>query len=115
MRRSASSLLARRQVVAVAHAEGDVLGHREPGKGRIGLEHHAPPAVRRADRLRRRGGFAPEVGVSSPPTMRIKRGLAAARRAEKDDELIARDGEVEGRRDNVEHRPKRLVTPSNLR
>jgi hypothetical protein len=68
--RGARRPLGRRQVAPVAHPVGDVACHREPGEGGIGLEHHPPAPVGRGERLAPQQD-APELGASSPPTIRI--------------------------------------------
>ena len=54
----------------LAQAEGDVLAHGQPGKQRVGLEHHAAVRARAGHRRVRRARTRPPVGRSSPATMR---------------------------------------------
>src|SRR5690606_32475027 len=82
-----------RRNATFAKAEGDVFANGEPGKQRVGLEHHAAVGARSPDvgALQRdsAGGRAIEPGDDPQ-----KRRLSAAGRAENSDEVVLLDGEV---------------------
>ena len=92
--------------------EGDVLRHRHVRIERVGLEHHGELALGR-----RLAGHVAAVdvdraaaGVLQPGDQPQQRGLAAARRADEDDELAVLDVEVDVRDDD--RRPEGLSTLS---
>ena len=77
---------------SLAQSEGDVVGDGEPGKERVGLEHHAAIGARAGDGLAveqhaARGG-AVEAGNDAQ-----QRRLAAAGGAEDGDEIVVGDAE----------------------
>ena len=78
---------------ALAQAEGDVLAHGQPGKQRVGLEHHAAVGARAGHLAsvehHASAGRAIEAGDDAQ-----QRGLAAAGRAEDGDEVVVADREV---------------------
>ena len=80
---------------AFAQAEGDVFADRQPGKQRIGLEHHA--AIRPRPRHRPTGQqhFARRRAVETGDDAQQGR-FSASRRAEDGDEIIAGDFQIGG-------------------
>lgn len=88
------ALLGSGQIPAIAHAEGDVLRHRQPGEGGIGLRDHAAPPVRPADHLAGERDDAAR-GLVEPAGHAHQRRLSAAGRSEEDHELVALDGKAE--------------------
>src|SRR3954453_10754013 len=77
----------------LAQAEGDVLAHRQPGKQRVGLEHHAAIGAGAGHLAsiehHTSAGRAIEAGDDAK-----QRGLAAAGRAEDGDEVVVADHKI---------------------
>ena len=80
---------------AFAQAEADVLRHREPGKERVALEHHAAVGARAIDALAVEQHLAGGRKVE-PRDDAQQRRLAAARGAEDGDEVVLAHLEVDG-------------------
>ena len=95
---------ARDVALGAAHAQGvaDVLAHGHVRVEGVVLEHHGDVAQTGAavGDLARADAIRPALAVSRPATIRSVRGLAAARRADQDDELAVPHLEVEGRDDD---------------
>jgi hypothetical protein len=81
---------------ALARAELDVLHHRQPGKQRVALEHHAAVGAGAGDgpavEGHGAGGRPVEAGDDAQ-----QRGLAATRGAEDGDEIALAHRQVDGR------------------
>ena len=85
----------------LAQAEGDVVGHREPRKERVGLEHHAPVGARALHHAPAHRDLARRGRVEARHQAQ-ERALAAARGAQQRHELpfghVERDGRQRLRR-----------------
>ena len=87
--------------IGVAQAEGDVFHDRHVRPYRIVLEHHPhTPPLRRHDAIRRREDLAGDGDLSAVRSKEARektqsRRLAAAGGAEKGDELLLRDGDID--------------------
>src|SRR5262249_56395210 len=75
-----------RRYAFLAQPECDVVGHRKPGKKRVGLEHHAAVGTGRADRLAIQE-YAPGGRLVEPGSETPQGGLHADGRAKNTHEM----------------------------
>src|SRR5262249_55025668 len=83
-----------RRYAFLAQPECDVVGHRKPGKKRVGLEHHAAVGTGRADRLAIQK-YEPGGRLIEPPDRPQQGGCTAAGRTNDGDEIIVGDFQID--------------------